>query len=362
MTDAVLVTGAGGYLGRLLVDELLERSDRPVWLWLHAADADALARRARLVEATLGPRAVGRVRILGGDLTSAEPFAQVAGAGIGAIIHAAAITRFNVDAPAAAAVNVAGTAKLIAFARLCPRLGALTYASTLYASGLSEGDVAEAPLADAGFANHYEASKWAAENALFGARDLPVRVLRLPTLVVDDEDGGIGQHNAFHNTLRLLRAGLLALMPGEAETPLYLGAGRFAARAAVRLTLDRTATGVYHVVHGASEALTLGALLARAFQHFACDPVFRARRLLPPPLCDRATFADVAGALGAVGGPLLVAALASLTPFAPQLYAAKRFDNRRLRAALPDEAPPAAAPLVGAALACLCAARAEGAA
>jgi nucleoside-diphosphate-sugar epimerase len=268
---------------------------------------------------------------------------------VGAIIHAAAVARFNVEAGAAHAVNVAGTQKLLAFARGCPQLGAFSYVSTLYASGLRAGDIAEAPLSDgAGFANHYESSKWAAERLVLAA-GLPGRILRLPTLIADDENGGISQRNAFHNTLGLLRAGLLALVPGRAETPLYFASGRWAARAIVDLTLQEAA-GVYHLCHGPAAALGLGRLLEVAHQRFARDPAFRARRLLPPPLCDRQTFDEVANAVSAVSGPLLAQALASITPFAPQLFVQKSIDNQRLRAALPGHAPPAALPLVQAAL------------
>jgi nucleoside-diphosphate-sugar epimerase len=324
----VLVTGAGGYFGGLVVREILEATTRPVIAW-------------------------GRSGAVSGDLTSDAPFASVSPGEVSAIIHCAAVTRFNVSAALAGAVNVAGTEKLIAFARSCPQLESLALVSSFYASGLRDGAVEEELVYPAPpFANHYEASKWAAERAVSwaAAEGLPVRILRLPTIIADDESGRVVQRNAFHNTLRLLQAGLLSLVPGDASVPLYFTSGRWAARAAVALALSVQHAGVFHLGHDHREAVTLGALLDDAYQAFAADPRFRERRLPRAPLADRETFALISEAVQRLAGPMVAQALASITPFAPQLFVAKRIDNRRLRAALPDLPPPAAAPLARAAV------------
>ena len=40
-------------------------------------------------------------------------------------------------------------------------------------------------------------------------------------MIADDASGAVTQQNAFHNTLKLFYYGLLALMPGACDTPLY---------------------------------------------------------------------------------------------------------------------------------------------
>src|SRR5687767_7050209 len=100
-----LVTGADGYLGRRIVRRLLESADASVIAWVHARDKEALASKRSALDAFLGG-ADGRVTHAGGELRDAEPFAGIDPGSVDAIIHTAAVTRFNVDADTAEAVNV----------------------------------------------------------------------------------------------------------------------------------------------------------------------------------------------------------------------------------------------------------------
>ncbi len=306
---AVLITGAGGYVGSLVAERYREMGEEVV---------------------THG-RATG-------DLTDDDPFAGVDASPITHIVHSGALTRFDVGRDEALAVNVEGTRKLVAFARTCPELDALTVLSTVYATGLREGVIEERLYDDEpGFANDYEWSKWAAEQLVADATgDLPWRILRVATVFAEDDSGRVTQHNAFHETLKLWFHGLLPLVPGDGATPLYLVTGDFVSSAIVALTADAGATGVYHLAHAADRCLTLKEALDVVTAAFDTVDSFRRRRVLPPLLGDRETFDLLASGVEAFGGGIVRQSLQSVVPFARQLFVAKEVDNRRLRDALGD--------------------------
>jgi nucleoside-diphosphate-sugar epimerase len=286
-----LLTGASGYLGRRLAAAL---------------DGDLIP----LVRTPDGAH----------DLTTPVALAGIDPGQITRIVHTAAITRFNVDRDTARRVNTEGTIRVAEFAARCPRLEQFTYVSTLYVAGRHTGDIAPEPLTDLGYVNHYEWSKHAAETALL-ERDLPLRIVRLPTLISDDDTGGsVGQYNAFHNTLKLYYFGLLSLVPGDLDTPLALASADYTIRAMLRARVTVT-----HACPAPADTITLGELIDIAFNVFEKDEGFRRRMLLRPLACDLASFRDlVQVADGFKGGPINQA-LRSVAPFAEQLYLPKVF-------------------------------------
>ena len=205
--------------------------------------------------------------------------------------------------------------------------------STLYSAGQRSGEVAERQHSDAGFANHYEWSKWAAEQAVLSAADLPVSVLRLPTIIADGDDGQVTQYNAFHNTLKLYFYGLLSLVPGNPSTPVSLATASFTTSAIIRLLDPAVADGIYHVCPDPADTPTLGQLLTTAFAVFEQDSSFRRRQLLTPEYCDQESFDDLVAAAsrfrggagaGVVGLGLLVRDPAVLAEDIPQRRTAGR--------------------------------------
>jgi len=304
---AVLITGAGGYVGSLVAER-------------YRAAGEVVVSHGRAT----------------GDLAAGDPFAGVDPGPITRVVHSGALTRFDVGREEARAVNVEGTRKLLAFARRCPRLESLGVVSTVYATGLRAGAIAEHLYDDGpGFANEYEWSKWEAEQLVADeAGDLPWRILRVATIVADDDSGRVTQHNAFHETLKLWFHGLLPLVPGDAATPLYLVTGDFVSSAIVSLIDDETAAGVYHVAH--TQTCALGEMVEVVAGAFDEVESFRRRRVLPPLLGDRETFDLLASGVEAFGGGLVRQSLQSVVPFARQLFVAKEVDNRRLRVALGD--------------------------
>lgn len=328
-----LITGADGYLGRRIAAAL---PGEDLILAVRCANAAELARKqARLANADPSGSADGRTVVVPVDLRDHDPLAEVDPGRITRIIHAAAIIRFDVDRDTARQVNVAGTAQVREFAERCGRLERLVHLSTLYTAGRRRGDVHEVRHEDVGFVNHYEWSKWAAEESVLESPGLPVTVVRLPTVISDDDLGAVGQYNVFHHTLRLYYGGLLTLLPGDPATPLSLATADFTVGAVMAL-LDAE-PGIYQACPG---TVPLGTAVETAFAVFARDASFR-RRMLPHPIpCDRNSFHDlVAAARGLREGPLQ-AALASVAPFAEQLYLPKVFHTDRLRAAWSGYRPP----------------------
>jgi nucleoside-diphosphate-sugar epimerase len=347
MSRTILVTGGDGYLGAAIARALLAEPGDRVVLWNHARAAAAAGNDAgyatahdtaqvTMAGAAPGADAAGRVEVHAGELRDTAPFAGVDPGAITHIVHAAAITRFNVDAELAQAVNVDGTRRLLEFARRCPRLQHLALLGSLYAAGLRDGPVAEAPLAgDAGFANHYERSKRAAEDLCLGEfGDLPTSILRLATVIADDASGRVTRFNAIHNSLRLMFHGLLSVFPGDAATPVYAITRDWAAQASARLLREQPPGAVYHLAPSAADALGLGRLLALAHAAFDEDAGYRGNRTPAPLLCDLPAFRALEEGVRQFGGPVLGQAVASIGPFAPQLFSAKQFATARLQACL----------------------------
>jgi len=321
----VLVTGAGGYLGRRIARSFLETTDANLVLWMRRGGREDEVREELAAHA-------GRCEFAQGDLTDEEPFAGVDPQAIEIVVHAAAVTRFNVERDLAQEVNVEGLRRLLDWSRRCPQLERLTLLSTVYSNGLNTGTLREEPLATPPeFANHYERSKWHAERVLIHeGGGLPWQIHRIATVIADDVGGRVEQLNAFHKTLELLYYGLLSVVPGEEGTPLYFITARFAADAVRELSLLGRERRIYHVSHSRDESATLGRLLDVAFECFHRDPTFRKRRILRPLLCDQTSFDSLSSAADSFSGPVVGQSLQSIAPFAPQLFSEKTVANDSL--------------------------------
>ncbi len=340
----VLLTGATGYLAERVLSRLLEASDLDVVVLVRAQDDGELRARSAPLLRRLPAGAEERVRFARGDLEHDDGLAGVDPTGLTHIVHAAAVTRFNVERELADNVNTNGSRRVFELARRAPRLESLLHVSTLYACGLASGDVVEERhLPRPRFGNHYERSKWESEDLLFESyRDLPWRIARVATVIADDEHGQVTQQNAFHNTLKLFFYGLLSLVPGREHAPLYFVTGDFSADAVTALALraydeQRPRHEVFHVAHRREETLTLGELVERAYQRFLKEPDFLAQNVLKPLFADEESFELLAGEADAFGGSIVSQGMSSVRPFAPQLFLDKRVQNERLRALLGEE-------------------------
>jgi nucleoside-diphosphate-sugar epimerase len=358
---AVLITGADGYLGRRIARRLRD-AGMPLLLWVRATSGAELERKRAALDAELSePRRDGMdtdsagtgpcgaasaaIRFASGDLAATEPFDGIDPDSVRLIVHTAAVTRFNVDEETARRVNVDGTAKLLRFAARCRRLERFEYLSTIYASGLREGPVREEPLPISRFANHYESSKWAAEQ-LVQESSLPWRILRVATVIADREDGTVTQYNAVHNTLQLLYYGLISTLPGLPETPLYFVTGDFAADAAAALLAHPSKETFFHLAHRREQSLTLEALVAIVFEVFEADAGFRKRRVPRPLYVDETAFEMLHQAVSTFTGGVVGQAMSSVAPFARELFVHKDVENGHMIEALGRDPAPDPAALV----------------
>lgn len=345
--NAMLLTGAGGYLGSRLARHHLERADQPLILWLHATSDADLENKASALRNTLGPVA-DAADVRGGDLCARAPFESIDAGEVSSIVHCAAVTRFNVEEELAQRVNVEGTEKLLEFASDCTGLERLVLSSSIYACGLASGPIPEETLTDRPeFSNFYEWSKWESERILREKFDgLPWTVARIATVVAETARGQVYQYNAFHNTLKLLFYGLVSLVPGDRHAPLYFVTADFVVDAISALLEKAEHRGIYHVCHTADESMSLGGLIDTAFSRFTLDSDFRERRILKPLFCDEASFRLLVDGINGFGGDVVRQGLASIIPFAPQLFSRKTFDNGHLQKILDVYAAPDATELV----------------
>jgi thioester reductase-like protein len=331
----ILITGGDGYTGLRLARKYLEQAEEGVLLWVRASCADAFqAKKERLCRELNDFN--GRVNYAWGDLVNENPFEAVDPKEVKTIIHSAAATRFNVDEVTARKVNVEGTEKLLRFASRCESLEALGLLSTVYASGLRSGVIEESGLnGQDGFANFYESSKWMAENVLRTEfAHLPWRIFRIATIIADDDNGRVTQYNSFHNTLKLIFYGLLSLIPGDPETPLYFVTGEFVTDTIYELMERPENKVIYHVSHTADESLLLGELIDVAFDVFLQDKDFELRRVLKPLYSDAESFELLTDAVNAFGSVIVNQAVSSVAPFARQLFVHKKLQNKKLVSAL----------------------------
>ncbi len=328
---SILVTGANGYVGRSVAAGLLAAGGDDLILWLHAAnDAEAAQKIAAMPKG-------GAVNYAWGDLRSPNPFSHVDRSRITKVIHTAAVTRFNVEEDLARKVNTEGTAKAVAFAQTCPKLEKFSFVGTVYASGLACGKIPEETVRDRPkFSNFYEQSKYEAEQAVTSA-GIPWNIVRVATVIADDDTGHVTQYNAFHNTLKLVFYGLISLLPGNPSTPVYFVRGDFVARAILSL-LDQT--GVFHLCDERDKAITLGRMVDIAFEIFREDTDFKARRILKPLYSDKQSFDTLVEGLDSFAGDIVNQSIRSVAPFASQLFIDKEFLNERMRAHCPWYAPP----------------------
>jgi nucleoside-diphosphate-sugar epimerase len=351
MTDmggkTVLITGGDGYIGSRLARKYLEQTDAPITVWLRANDSGEFqAKRAGL--ARVFGDFESRVSYSRGDLVNDDPFESIDPRQVRKIIHTASVIRFNVEEETAQRVNIEGAEKLLRFASRCEGLESLGLLSTVYASGLRSGVIEEAPLdGSAGFANHYERSKWASETMLLREfNHLPWRIFRVATVIADSEDGRVTQFNAFHNTLKLFFYGLLSLIPGIPETPVYFVTGEFVTDSVFALMNLPTSKAIYHVADGEKESLTLEELISLAFEVFNQDDDFKARRVLKPLYSDAESFDLLVDGVSAFGGGIVNQAVSSVAPFGKQLFIRKDIRNSNLRSALPGYPTPDARRLI----------------
>ncbi len=343
MPNQVLITGGTGYLGRCLTRKYLQCSEDQILLLLRAKNQTEFQNKTALLNQQLQVPS-GRILYYPLDLNQQTPFDGIASRDVKTIIHTAAITRFDVSQEDAQQVNVNGTVRLLEFAETCSNLEQVALLSTIYSSGLRPGLVKEEFLDDnLGFANYYEWSKWELERyALQSFAHLPCRIFRSATVIADDDDGRVTQYNVFHNTVRLLYQGLLTLLPGKTEVPIYLVTGKFVTDAIFKIlhTSVSSQQRILNVSHARTQSIELSKIIDTAFETFRQDEQFAKRRVGKPRYINLETFNILMKQIDSFGSKSTRLATSSIQPFAQQLFIEKDISNEKLLTCLEQYQPP----------------------
>jgi thioester reductase-like protein len=319
-SDAVLITGATGFVGMEVLARYLERSERPM-VALVRAGSDAGAREridGVLTNLFGGARAAalsGRVEALAADLTAPrlglprEKCAALASR-VGTIIHSAASVSFTLPLGEARATNVDGTSRMLEFAGECGELDRYAHVSTAYVAGTFDGRFGEGDD-DVGqsFHNTYERSKLEAEQLVRGSGALPWTILRPSIVVGDRRSGWTSAFNVLYWPLRAFSRGLFKSVPAIASAPVDVVSVDYVADAAYELC-SSGADGCFHLTAGA-DASTIGEIAAAASRYF--------NRPLPEVVAP----ADFDGAVAAES-----------RAYFPYFSVSSVFDDARARAAL----------------------------
>ena len=253
----VLFTGATGFLGAHVVNELMQRGEREIVCIVRGGSKERLTGVMSGYFGEDWPRRFGaRLRVLDGD--TAKPFmgleadtvASLRGS-VRTLIHCAADVRHYVsDEEASIRANAGGAANAV---RLALRLGcSLSYISTMSVAGegrRSPFTEQDPPAVSAGERNVYVRGKCAAEEIVRRcAASLPgVRIFRIGRLVGRSSDGVFQKNrdgNAFYSFLQ--GALMLSCYPESARLmPVELTPVDLCAKALALLLDERES--VYHV-------------------------------------------------------------------------------------------------------------------
>jgi long-chain acyl-CoA synthetase len=225
--------------------------------------------------------------------------------------------RFDQTLEEARAVNVEGTARMVALARTLHAAAPLrryVQVSTAYVAGDHRGTFGERDRRiGQGFRNAYEQSKIEAEELVVAAaaEGLPVQVVRPSIVVGDRQSGWTAAFNVLYVPLRALVAGAVDAVPEQDGGLLDVVPVDYVADGLLGLA-DAPADGrTYHLTAG-RHAITVGEL---------ADLTCRTTGRKPPPRVSAESFAATLG--GSAAGRVLAA---NLGDYLPYLDVRTRFD------------------------------------
>ncbi|MFM9276574.1 non-ribosomal peptide synthetase family protein [Paenibacillus jiagnxiensis] len=264
--NAVLLTGATGYLGAYLLHELLVQSKAIVYCLVRPGIIPGLTRIQSHMEYFFGPSVheliKDRVIAVDGDLEhenlgiTHEMRFKLAGV-LDMIVHSAADVRHFGDEGQFAKTNIAGTLSLIEFARGCVNPVRFHHISTmgipedLALSGQWEKVVSEQTLAPGlKVENLYTNSKLEAEKALMAAaqQGLHVSIYRAGNLSSHSESGLFQKNIDSNSFYRMLKAMLLLGKAPKVQWEVDFTPIDYAGKSIVALALRPGSLGkVFHI-------------------------------------------------------------------------------------------------------------------
>lgn len=297
--DAVLLTGATGFVGMELLARYLERGERRVIALVRAQSDEAARERIDgVLRDVFGARAAagyaGRVEAFASELTAPSlglgrgALDELAGR-VTTIVHSAASVSFDLPLVEARAINLEGTRQMLELAERARASGGLDrygHISTAYVAGTHAGPFAETDL-DVGqeFRNSYEQSKFESEQLVRAQLGLPFTILRPSIVVGDRRSGWTAAFNVLYWPLRAFARGLFTTVPANPAAPLDVVSVDYVADAIHELCESEGGVGETYHITASADASTVGELAALASRYF--------ERPLPKVLSpeDFATFA-----------------------------------------------------------------------
>jgi thioester reductase-like protein len=278
------MTGATGFLGRYLVQGLLE-SERELFLLVRGRDVDEARAKVRKALASLDVPELDRllarqVHVCLGDL-------DAPGLGLDAttrelvltqceqLVHCGAAVRFDLPLAEARAVNVGGTRAVLELARARQErapLARVDYVGTAYVAGKRTDLVLESELdGSAGHKNTYEQTKFEAEALVREAqRELPITVFRPSIVVGESERGRTSSFKMIYWPAKVYALGLWRTCPGNPQAPIDLVPVDFVRDAILEISRRPESIGrCFHIAAGAEGATTLGEMAELVRSSFA---------------------------------------------------------------------------------------------
>jgi nucleoside-diphosphate-sugar epimerase len=249
--ETIFITGFPGFIASRLIKRLAVEGVRFILLVQPSLLERARAEVEQIASETGAAR--DNFQIVEGDITSDD--LGMAGAALETarretttLFHLAALYDLAVARDPAMRVNVGGTRNVNNFARTIRNLRRYHYVSTCYVAGKRKGLILETELRhDAGFRNHYEETKYAAELSVEALKsELPVTIHRPAVVCGDSRTGETAKYDGIYYLIHYLRkwpAALTRLNIGNRKVRLNLVPIDFVIEAMVALAKDERAIG-----------------------------------------------------------------------------------------------------------------------
>ncbi|ACV23389.1 Long-chain-fatty-acid--CoA ligase FadD15 [Slackia heliotrinireducens] len=266
----VLLTGATGFLGTRLAEELVKRGHAVYAVVRPSGQLNAEQRLARLwyENATLKPALGTQVVPLDGCITKHmlgldETTVDMLCGQVDTVIHAAADVNINQTIEVLRQANVEATGHILNLAeRINERrpLHRFMHVSTAYVAGKRSGLIDEESFENRGFNSLYEQTKFEAEELVRSrAESMPVTVLRPAQMVGDSCTGWITSFNTVYYPLKMYLKGMLPIIPVAADQRLNIVPVDYVASIAMAALDSPKAVGTtYHCTMPARLQPTVG--------------------------------------------------------------------------------------------------------
>ncbi len=312
------LTGATGFLGKVMLEELIRRRAelrvQRVLLLIRPRKAQTAADRFRddvvpaACFATLPPGWTEYVTVLEGDLARPDLglASHAALSAVTHVVHSAASIAFDLPAVEAVAANIDATLHLLETARACPRLRRFVYVSTAYVTPhrTDGGPIREelvplpmpadalldairtgrlrddAILARSGHPNTYTLTKCLAEHLLVQRHGaVPLSIVR-PSIIAASRQfpfpGWIDSLAGFGAFATLLGLGHLRAIVGDPNARLdVVPVDEVTSRLVQAALHDRGGPRIRHAVAGLAGASTMSECWKTVIDWFALHPVAR---------------------------------------------------------------------------------------